>query len=45
MSNNNNVKNTHVQISKDEFNALRNETVERITIMNSQASNAIGMIL
>lgn len=45
MSNNNNVMNSHAQISIDEFNALRNETVERISIMNSQASNAIGMIL
>ena len=37
--------NNHMQISIDEFNALRSETVERISIMNSQASNAIGMIL
>lgn len=32
-------------IAKDEYESLRNETIERITIMNNQSSNAFGVIL
>lgn len=38
-------KNPNIEFSVDEFNTLRAETVERISIMNNQASNAINLIL
>lgn len=32
-------------LSSEEYNSLRNETVERISIMNNQASSAFGLLL
>lgn len=38
-------KSNNIKFSTDEFNSLRGETIERISIMNNQASNAMGIIL